>query len=101
MTFEMPRVRNIVNTTGRRCAHGDWLSHYDDLSGTTRAVCSTYGCGADARVGGHVEYLDGNDRGHYIVPLCFACNSHLDEYELKLRITRVPANTRETGCGYR
>jgi hypothetical protein len=92
-------VRNLRGTAGRRrCACGSWLDHWYNETRSSRVICGVYGCGEMATVGAHVEIMRGQDRGHYIVPTCHACNMNPEIMDLKADVIAVSANTQFMGC---
>jgi hypothetical protein len=81
----MRPMRNIPGTTGERCdCHNDtWIWHHRDVTGSRQRVCSVYGCGNEARVGGHLWFTVGGVE--FIAPLCHPCNKipHHEAFDLK------------------
>lgn len=67
-------VRNVPATGGERCSchDGVWIWHHEEITGSKQSICSVYGCGNQAEVGGHVWFAQGTIE--YIVPLCHSCN---------------------------
>lgn len=77
--------RKVLNLSGTSdntpCKkHKTWLSHWKELSKSTRTRCAALNCNKDAAVGAHIQVQDGRTPGNwYIVPFCNHCNSQRGE----------------------
>lgn len=93
-------VENIVGTGNRRCYCGSWRNHWEAFSGARGDPrhCAAYDCDNSPDVGAHVRGVGGSDRRHFIVLLCFSCNTRTGPFELVPFARLAPANIRET-CG--
>ena len=77
------RVKNLNGTAGKSCTcpgSGSWLEHWKKKAGHKASLCTALDCKGKAEVGGHVKKV-GEDRSHYIVPLCYSCNRRSDEFD--------------------
>lgn len=92
----MSPMKNVPGTSGERCdCHNDtWIFHHADITGSRQKVCSVYGCGNEARVGGHLWFMVGGVE--FIAPLCHGCNKlPTDEpFDLKDWVTLAYADRR-------
>lgn len=88
----MDYVKNLHGTSGKTCScpgSHSWLEHWERIAGHKAKYCAA--CAALAEVGGHVKKV-GNDRSHYIVPLCSACNQRTDEFYVSEELVTATCN---------
>jgi len=66
--------KKIININGpgeKACGCGNWLKHWEKLSGRKQRLCPEINCDNPATVGVRVM-KDGGDGRWYIIPLCHA-----------------------------
>jgi hypothetical protein len=92
------KYKNLNGTSPYKCkCVGGWLGHFRAFGIGTSTKCAVLGCGNPSEVGGHVQKVRSTDESWYIVPLCKACNTLTESFELKSIITSpAPANTKMT-----
>ena len=74
------KVKNLNGTEDKKCSVcGSWLKHWEHKSEEKTDKCCCFGCNNDAEVGAHVKIVGKDDRHHYIIPLCQACNMKTGE----------------------
>lgn len=94
-------VKNLRGTSGKVCMCGSWLDHWYNATGSRRSTCSVLGCSGGAEVGAHVLEVTtegGNNRRHWIVPMCNYCNQSGGLLAIDIRVTPISANTQLMGC---
>ncbi len=91
------KLRNINGTSGRVCACGSWLKHWEKFAGRSAYdYCPADGCLEKKLVGAHVQKDDAADKSWYIVPLCAKHNAKSDSLTVPDWVTLVSANLSET-----
>lgn len=92
------RVKNINNTSDKKCKCGSWMNHWMNECNKRTAVCSAYGCSQkDNLHGSHVQKAT-SDFTWYIIPLCPKHNKSIDQLEVKKETNFALASISET-CG--
>lgn len=78
---------NVSNSSCDRISKS-WLSKWSEVTGRSAdCVCSVWGCGNDAEVGGHLWIRRRSIDYYYIAPICYECNNNkeMHEYYFKMK----------------
>jgi hypothetical protein len=67
------KVKNLNGTAPITKESGNWLSHWEKLSGLNAFMCYVKGCIKRPSVGGHVQKDSPTDKTWYVIPLCDDC----------------------------
>ena len=87
--------KNKKGTGERACACGSWKNHWINFAKKSwPEECSVDGCTNAPTLGAHI--INSKVSGEKIVPMCDSCNKIESEFDLKVGITLVSANKKET-----
>jgi hypothetical protein len=94
-------VKNIRNTTGKKCHCSSWIVHYKKNIGEDLdedLICSISGCKRTGRVGAHIMFVDNPEFGnkHFIVPMCNIHNS--EDRPMFIRKGTQIVSAKNTAC---
>jgi hypothetical protein len=100
-TKEKYLIRNIRNTTGKKCHCSSWIVHYKkniEKNLDEDLPCSISGCKRTGKVGAHIMFVDNPEFGkkHFIVPMCKIHNSE-DKPMLIRKGTKI-VSAKNTAC---
>lgn len=98
-------IRNMRNTTGKKCHCTSWICHYKKNLGKSpneKLTCSISGCMKEAKVGAHVMFIENQEHGkkHFIIPMCKSHNSTINKpLCIKQNTKLVSAKNTECNAG--
>lgn len=93
------KIININGTADRSCRCGNWLRHWEKLSGRKQLLCPELNCDQRAMVGALVQKEGDTDGRWYIIPLCWDHSAKSgQELEVVDAARLVPAEAGEA-CG--
>jgi hypothetical protein len=64
------KILNISHVKEHSCQCGNWLNHWEKISGRKQWLCPEVNCDNRASVGALVIKPDGRDDRLYVLPLC-------------------------------
>jgi len=97
--MENMKIRNVNNTSQKKCNCGSWLKHWEKFSKQTASFCPVENCLEMDLEGAHVQKDDSKDKNCYIYPLCGKHNATKEKsLEVSDIYKLVSANISET-CG--
>ncbi len=86
-------LRNINGTSGRDCACGSWLKHWETFAGRSAPeYCPVDGCLEKRLVGAHVQNDSSTDKSWFIAPLCAKHNAKAGSLSVPDWVVLVSAN---------
>lgn len=92
----MLEVKNLKGLANTACHCNSWLDHWKNYSNSFLIGCAATGCYNDAEVGGHVVFINRQDKNHYIIPICKSCSNLRETYRVRMVTTFVSADMLKT-----